>query len=341
VSLPGFRGGYAALLAFAVFASASARAELPAPARRSAPIQLAVTVDDLPAVGAGTPAWSKAQVLRAIIGTLVLHHVPEPVGFFNGSNMDDDPRTEAALRDWIEAGFLIGNHTFSHESADEVPPAAFERDIERDQDVIGALDPAARRGTRYFRYPYLDRGSPKDDVQIRRFLSDHHYRIADVSVDFEDWAFSAAYARCSEHGDQAALASLAQSYLDYALAALFWSVDSAQRLLGRAVPQVLLIHADLFTAQKLDELLDAYEAAGVHFVSLSHALADPVYRNAENAHHGDTSLVRALSRERHKPLRTFVPVPIALLDALCREPVAATLPAPAEPEDAASAASPP
>jgi peptidoglycan-N-acetylglucosamine deacetylase len=312
VSVPGFRGVCAALL---VFASADAHAE---PTERAhAPIQLAVTVDDLPAVGAATPAWSKAQVLRAIMGALILHHVPAPVGFFNGINMDDDPQTEAALRDWTKAGFLIGNHTFSHESADQVPPAAFERDIQRDQDVIGALDPAARRGTRYFRYPYLDRGTPKDDLQIRHFLRDHHYRIADVSVDFEDWAFSAAYARCTQRGDQQALASLSEAYLDYALAALFWSVDSAQRLLGRSVPQVLLIHADLFTAQKLDELLSAYERAGVHFVSLAQALADPVYRSTENARHGDTSLVRALWRERHEPLRSFVPIPTGLLDALC------------------------
>lgn len=317
VNVPSLRSSCAAFSAFAVLTLARAHAE-PPPKASTPSIQLAVTVDDLPAVGAATPAWTKAQVLRAILGALVLHHVPEPVGFFNGSNMDDDPQTVVALQDWLKAGFLLGNHTFSHESADQVAPAAFAQDIERDQDLISALDPAARHGTRYFRYPYLDRGTLKSDAQIRRFLSEHHYRIADVSVDFEDWAFSAAYVRCTQRGDQAALASLSQTYLDYALAALFWSVESAQRLLGRSVPQVLLIHADLFTAQKLDELLSAYERAGVRFIPLSRALADPVYRSAQTSRHGDTSLVRALARERHAPLRTFVPIPTALLDALCQ-----------------------
>jgi peptidoglycan/xylan/chitin deacetylase (PgdA/CDA1 family) len=313
-------GVYAALASVLLLAPpplASAHPPVPRASKKSAPIQLAVTVDDLPAVGAATAEWKKARVLGAILAALVQHHVPETVGFFNGSNMDDDPETVTALESWVKAGFLIGNHTFSHESADEVPSQTFERDIERDQDVISALDPASRHGTRYFRYPYLDRGSPKNDAQIRRFLSQHRYQVADVSVDFEDWAFSAAYQRCSQRGDQSALASLSQSYLDYALAALFWSVDSAQRLVGRPVPQVLLIHADLFTAQKLDELLTAYERAGVRFVSLARALADPVYQGAQTGQHGDTSLVRALARERHTPLRTFVPVPTGLLDALC------------------------
>ncbi len=304
-----------AILSVVWGSSKAARAE-PAPQH----VRMAITVDDLPAAGSPVPGWSKARILNTIAAVLHQHGVHEVVGFFNGANMDDEPATEAAIHAWLQRGFLLGNHTFSHVSADAVDAGAFERDIARDQALILELEQHHASGSTYFRYPYLERGQARDDARIRRYLAQHKYRVADVSVDFEDWAFYAAYARCTARGDTAALAALADSYLGYALSELDWSVETLRRILGRPATQVLLIHANIMTAQLLDRLLTEYEHAGVQFISLREALDDGVYAQAQTSRHGDTTLVAALIRERHVHVSSYVLLPQALLDALCPEP---------------------
>jgi peptidoglycan/xylan/chitin deacetylase (PgdA/CDA1 family) len=300
----------------AVDAHADERARKPLPR----PIRLAVTVDDLPAVVDANADWSRSRILNQITSVLRAHRVPEPVGFINGANMDADPVTRAALEAWLGAGFVLGNHTFLHLSADQVGAAVFERDIEHDQTLIVELAGHEEHAGRYFRYPYLERGGTRDERRIRRYLAQHKYRIADVSVDFQDWAFSAAYARCHARGDGRSLAALEESYLSFALAELYWSVETVQRLLGRSAPQVLLVHANFMTAQMLDRLLTEYERAGVRFIALQEALADGIYAQAQTGQHGDTTLVAALVRERRAHVRAYVPLPDALLNAICGGP---------------------
>jgi hypothetical protein len=46
---------------------------------------------------------------------------------------------------------------------------------------------------------------------------------------------------------------------------------------GRDIKNVLLIHINAFTTDKLDELLTVYENNGVKFISLGDALTDEIY----------------------------------------------------------------
>ncbi|HEY6878612.1 MAG TPA: polysaccharide deacetylase family protein, partial [Polyangiales bacterium] len=93
--------------------------------------RVAVTIDDLPAAGSPVPGWSEARILSTLASVLHAHHVPEAVGFFTGGNMDTAPDTRAALEAWLLGGFLLGNHTYSHASANAVDARTFERDIAR------------------------------------------------------------------------------------------------------------------------------------------------------------------------------------------------------------------
>jgi peptidoglycan/xylan/chitin deacetylase (PgdA/CDA1 family) len=291
---------------------------LPAPARhKKATIRVAFTIDDLPAVGEPPAGWTRGRILSRIVDTLKKHHITQAVGFFNGSNMDAEPDTRAALESWLQAGFVLGNHTFAHDSVEQIGALNYERDIERNRSVISDLVGADGHVSHYFRYPYLERGHGADERSVRHYLLGHEYRIADVSVDFDDWAFSAAYVRCTNHGDEQAKSALRESYLSVALAELYWSVDTLRKLVGKSVPQVLLVHANFMTSEVLDALLTEYEAAGVEFVALSQALENAAYARAQTARHGDASLVEALERERHAHLHEFVPVPRRLLDVMC------------------------
>ena len=52
---------------------------------------------------------------------------------------------------------------------------------------------------------------------------------------------------------------------------------AAQKLAGREIAQVLLLHINAIDADRMDALLAAYESEGARFVELREALADPIY----------------------------------------------------------------
>jgi hypothetical protein len=49
-------------------------------------------------------------------------------------------------------------------------------------------------------------------------------------------------------------------------------------VVGREIPQVLLIHASQMNADLMPDLLAMFRRRGYRFVSLDEALADPAYR---------------------------------------------------------------
>jgi peptidoglycan/xylan/chitin deacetylase (PgdA/CDA1 family) len=285
-------------------------------ASRRAPqaLRVAVTLDDLPGNELPTPAWPKSKVMDALIATLRARRVPGPVGFANGIYATGDDDAARALQSWVEAGYELGNHSYSHLSANQLDVDAFLADVRRNE----ALLPAPSGAERLFRFPYLERGgTPERRAALRRALQAQGYRIADVSIDFADWAFTGAYARCAS--DAAALAALREAYLEHALAALYWAHESALAVFGRSIPHVLLLHAIVPTAQNLDALLGAYEQAGVELIPVREALQDPAYDEAPELDHADTNAIAEAIHRHGAQLRSFVPRAQGLLELACRQ----------------------
>ena len=159
---------------------------------------------------------------------------------------------------------------------------------------------------RMFRYPYLHEGATLIERDaVRLALRERRYQIVPVSVDFYDWAWNDMYARCA--GNPGAVQTLARGFREAALRALDWSEETAGTLVRRPIKQILLLHVSAFVALTLDDLLSAYEARGVRFISVGDALEDPVYgidpkvtwRGQENFL---TQLLRATGRPRPQPL---------------------------------------
>lgn len=286
------------------------------PANSASELRVAVTVDDLPGSYDGPPDYPKSRTMRTIVTVLEAHAVA-PVGFANGIYADADADALVGLKAWIEAGFELGNHTYSHQSARSLSVPAFLEDVRKDHAFLAQLAPA--QPVRYFRFPYLERGNdPEQRIAITQGLAHEGYRVANVSLDFADWAFAPAFARCFMRADQKALEGLRESYLQNASAALFWAAETSARLLGRAVPQVLLLHAHAATAEYLDPLLSAYERAGVRWITLEEALRDPAYAEPPDRDHGDTALIAELANLSGQKVQSFIPRSLPLLDLACR-----------------------
>ncbi len=130
----------------------------------------------------------------------------------------------------------------------------------------------------WFRYPFLQEGTdPAKRAEVRRFLASHGYHIAQVTMDFADYAYNEPYARCLAKDDQAAVARLEQAYLDSARENARGFRTLSKALYGRDIPYVLLMHIGAFDAHMLPRLIALYRELGFRFVTLPEAERDPAY----------------------------------------------------------------
>ncbi|WP_081996213.1 SGNH/GDSL hydrolase family protein [Croceibacterium mercuriale] len=252
--------------------------EMFAGAASDAPL-LAITVDDLPAHGPLPPGETHLAVTRALVAAFHDAGATAPMGFLNAAKLADDSDGEAVLRAWRQAGFPLGNHSWSHPNVNTLSPAGFADEIARNEPVLARL--MEGEDWRWFRYPFLSEG--RDPAQLaagRAALREGGYRVAPVTMDFGDWAWNGAYARCLAKGDAAAITALEDSFLDAARQAALNARALAQGAVGRDIPYVLLLHAGAFDARMMPRLLALYRALGFRFVPVEQATADPFYAAA-------------------------------------------------------------
>jgi peptidoglycan/xylan/chitin deacetylase (PgdA/CDA1 family) len=252
----------------------------PEPPMSDEPIEVAITVDDLSRMASTSDPGSGGAVLHRLVSAFKAHHLPPVTGFVNGKRIEEHPEDRAALVEWLAAGNLLGNHTYSHLDLARVPLPIYYADLRKNEPLLESLQgkPEPGRDYRVFRYPYLQEGTTQSSREaVRSYLFARNYRIAEVTVDFEDWQWFPTFARCSGVGDQRGIDKLRVRYRRAARDTLLESDRLARQLFGRRIRQVLLLHAGEFTAEMIEDLLDEYEAMGVHFVSLDDALQDTVY----------------------------------------------------------------
>jgi peptidoglycan/xylan/chitin deacetylase (PgdA/CDA1 family) len=247
-----------------------------APSPTGAPLQVAFTFDDLPAHGPLPPGEGRPEPVRSILRTLKAEHMPPVYGFVNGFRVRDYPYQRELLTEWVAAGQPLGNHTFEHPSLEEVSAKEFIEDIEKDEKILRQTDPQG--DWHWFRYPYLNEGETLAKREaVRSWLFAHQYKIAEVTLDFEDYLWNDTYARCAAQHDERAVASLEKSYL--ATADQFIGVfrGLSHELYGRDIPYVLLLHVGAFDARMLPRLIALFRARGFQFVTLPQAEQDPAY----------------------------------------------------------------
>ena len=104
--------------------------------------QVAVTIDDLPAGMADRlPASEITAMTTKLLTTLRDQKIPV-VGFVNEKKLykfgEVDERIKA-LQMWLDYGFELGNHTFSHLSLNRATLPAWEDDVIRGETVTKIL----------------------------------------------------------------------------------------------------------------------------------------------------------------------------------------------------------
>ncbi len=281
--------------------------------------ELALTVDDLPTHGALPAGATRRAIADQMIQALKRHAAPGVYGFTNGGQLPGDPALEEILRAWRHAGFVLGNHTYSHLDLTRARAADYVVDIERNEELLARLSPAG--ASKYFRYPYLHEGDTREKRKaIREWLTARGYTIAQVTVSLEDeWAWNDVYARCVAINDQDAIARMKRLFLESATSRLAAFEELSRRLFGRSIRHILMVHMGAFDALMLDDLLTAYRAAGTRFISLQEATQDPAYRLVPRlVQAGGATFLVQVARDRRVPLPDALTRPREEVARLCR-----------------------
>lgn len=239
--------------------------------------EIALTFDDLPLHGPIPSGETPQTVGKGVIDALTRAHVPA-YGFVNARWTVEQPDTMKVLEAWRAAGLPLGNHTWSHRHLNEMTTAEFKDEVARGEPVLQQL--AGGTDWHWLRYPFLDEG--KDSGQrdaARQVLASRGYKVADVTMDFGDWQWTAPYARCRAAHDDAAVTELERMYLQAAREGIDFSRTLSHQVYRRDIPYVILLHESAFEARMLPQLIDLLRSAGFRFVSLPVAESDPYYND--------------------------------------------------------------
>ena len=246
---------------------------------KEAPLQIAITVDDLPVHGPYPRGETAISVAHKVIAALRAQKV-DAYGFTNAYWTEKELPSAEVLRAWKGAGLPLANHGWAHRHLSEMTAAEFEEELVKN-DV--ALQPLSNGDWKWFRYPFLDEGeSAEKRAASREVLARHGYKVASVTMDFSDWAWTAPYARCLDAGDKASVAKLEQMYLQSARENIGYFRKLSKTVHGRDIPYVLLLHMSAFEGRMLPQLLKLYREEGFEFVSLAKAESDPAYADQIN-----------------------------------------------------------
>src|SRR5262249_37031887 len=239
--------------------------------------QIAITIDDLPASAAQSmSAQEITDMTTRIVGALKQQQIPA-VGFVNENKLymssgEVDARI-AALNQWLDAGFELGNHAYSHPSFNGVGLKDFEESVIRGETVTKTLLAQHGKKMRYFRHPFLHVGRDLLSRQeLESFLINRGYRIAPVTLDPEDWAFAPIYDAALRSGDTALQQRIVAAFLKYADAVFDYDEKFSRELFGYEPPQIILLHGNNLEGDHLGDLLELLRKRGYRFVSLDSAL---------------------------------------------------------------------
>ena len=243
--------------------------------------QVAVTIDDLPAGMADRlPAADITALTTKLLTTLRDQKVPA-VGFVNEKKLYKPGEVDERIRClqlWLDYGFELGNHTFTHMSLNQAGLKAWEDDVIQGESVTKLLLAQHRMKLRYFRHPYLDTGR---DLATRReaemFLVERGYRIAPITLDGWDWMFAGLYEDAKKRSDAVLQQQIVKEYLAYHDAVFAYAEQLSAKVVGYEPKQILLLHASNLEADHIGELLDVLRKRGYRLITLEDALGDAAY----------------------------------------------------------------
>jgi peptidoglycan/xylan/chitin deacetylase (PgdA/CDA1 family) len=247
---------------------------------------VAITVDDLPyaSVDVVSPADAATakDINRKILSALSHHHAPV-TGFVIQKGVEDLGPTAAIqiLRNWTRGEFDLGNHTYSHQDANQLSLSELKDEIIKGETGFVPLMKQAGKKPEFFRFPMNHAGETEQKHEkVAAFLIERGYRVAKCTIDNSDYLFNAAYVPMLAAHDSS-VRRLRMEYVSYTSAEIDYYAGLSKQILGYEPPQVMVLHDNRLNADVITQLLALFENKHYQFISLDRAQADPAYQIPE------------------------------------------------------------
>lgn len=267
--------------------------------------QIAITFDDLIFVPNNDVQQVKTLTTK-LLKTLKQNKVPA-IGFVNEGKINQPNEIEARtaiLKLWVDAGFELGNHTYSHLDMFTATAEKFQEDLIAGEQITKKLLATKGKQERYFRHPYLNTGPSSDKkAAFDKILAEQNYIVAPVTVDNSDYMFAAVYADALKNNDHALMQRVAEAYVPYMNSVLEFYEKQSMTLLGYELKQILLVHANILNADHFGKLSAMMKKRGYKFISLAEALQDQAYKSLDTytGRSGTSWLQRWAMTQKHQP----------------------------------------
>ena len=303
-----------AFMAAVFLASAAGAADKPAK------LKVALTFDDLPLNGTLAKGFKQSDYARDTVKVLKKHRIPPSYGFINARGLERNPDGAVALKIWVAAGNPLANHTYSHINLTQNSAEDFERDVLRNEPVLELLMPEGGKSNwRWLRYPYLHEGDTLEKRRaVRAFLASNGYRIAQTTIDWEDYLWNSAHAACVMKQDEKSIAWLHESYLAIAKEYLRVQRELSRQVFGRDINHVMLLHLGSFSSHILPDLFKLLDHEGYEIVTLEEAQSDPAYDYDPDVASAGGTLTELGMEAKHISWPPISPKPREQLTTICR-----------------------
>lgn len=251
--------------------------------------EIAITIDDLPLVASRMNTEGNRQRsterFNQIVQAFKQYKVPV-TGFVIAGAIEKGQWD--FLEQFRKAGFMLGNHTYTHYNLDQISAEKYIADIDRADKILAPILTTPK----YFRYPYLAEGSKTKKQKVYDYLKEHHYVIAPVTIDSKDFSFNEMAYKVPYHSREKYIQKLKPRYLAY-----IWkqTLQAEKRAQGKNAKQILLIHANILNSYVLADVLEMYQKNGYKFISLTDALTNPA--PALNVHSAKENMGDILENE--------------------------------------------
>ena len=242
---------------------------------------VALTFDDLPGVFLDTSLATARAANERLVATLDRAGA-HATGFVNEDKLRGSDDRVALLELWLDRGLDLGNHTWGHPDLHRIPLAEYQAAVLRGERVTRELMARRGRAPRFFRHTFLHTGrdtATRNDFE--RFLGEHGYRVAPVTIDNYDYVWARAYDRALTEADTARASRVAREYVAYMDTVFGFYEAQSRALFGREPSQVLLLHVNRLNADHMDALLAMMRRRGYGVVTLEQALQDPLYESPD------------------------------------------------------------
>lgn len=258
--------------------------------------RIALTFDDIPRIKGAF--YTTDQRAERLIHALRHARVKQAAFFINPGHLTEPEGQggEARIANYVAAGHVIANHTFTHKGLGLLSAEEFMADV--DSAEIWLKDRPGRRP--WMRFPYLNEGGT-DTVKrdaARAGLAQRKLRNGYVTADGSDWFLDGLVNKAAADGKELDMEQLKRLFVRMHVASAEAQDDLARKVLGRSPSHIMLMHETDITAMFVEDLVQELRRHGWKIITIDEAYRDQLKDILPSTPNARGDLISAIAVEK-------------------------------------------